>query len=199
MSSQVPTPDQGLIDASEIAVLLNVSPTTAQKLIEKSAIPSVADSAGQRRATRADVAAWRKLRDRRRATIAELVELAQLTEPEMYPPLRHDSQDPNVEEPQFSAPATPAAEMPVRAAVPSRARSMSLAPDADLPDVVAARLAAAVIRATEVIGGRAPAERWLSSTPHCFDGLTPAELLCTESGAIEVDRALGRIQQLIAG
>ena len=199
MSSEVPSPDHDRIDAREIAELLDVSPPTAQKMMERGTIQSWVDAGGQRRATRADVLAWRELRERRSASLEELIQLAEANEVDVPTPRRRISDDPNVEDALPGALDTSAADMRVWEAVPSGASSTALLPDTDSPDVVAARLAAAVIRATEALGAREKAERWLHSTPPCFNGLTPAELLRTGSGALKVDRVLGRIEHGIVG
>lgn len=57
-----------------------------------------------------------------------------------------------------------------------------------------ARLARVLVRAEEVLGDRAKAQRWLSKPNRAIEHTRPIDLLRNEAGAAIVDRVLGQIE-----
>ena len=57
-----------------------------------------------------------------------------------------------------------------------------------------ARLARLVIRTAEVLGSRAGALAWLTTSNRALDGLSPARLVSTDAGVILVEEVLGRVE-----
>jgi putative toxin-antitoxin system antitoxin component (TIGR02293 family) len=57
-----------------------------------------------------------------------------------------------------------------------------------------ARLARLLVRAEDAFGDRAKAHQWMATTNRALGGERPLSLLDSDTGALEVERVLGRIE-----
>jgi len=62
-----------------------------------------------------------------------------------------------------------------------------------------ARLARIYARAEDVFEDEEKARRWLRKTNRALGGCTPLKALCTDIGALEVERILGRLEHGVFG